>query len=368
MTGVASSADERRDPLPNSKPTCAPNSKPDLLLCDYFDFVCGTSTGAIIAACIAAGMSTDKIRKFYVDGGKQMFDKASLLKRLHYSYNNEPLAKKLQTEFSAALGDDTTLGSPGLRSVLMMVMERQHRFALAGEQQPLRQVQPARPQGLQPAAALWQLVRASTAAPTYFPPEVVTSARGRMPTTSCLWMAASPPTTTPPSWPSRWSPPRPTSSTGRPAPTSCSSSPPAPAARRPCAPGLKPADMWLLDAAKTVPGALMNAAAAGWDMACRVLGECRFGRPIDREVGDLVGDGTFSGAKQFATVRYDPDVSQPGLDALGLSDVKSADVQTLDSIEHIPEIRRVGEASARRYVDVKQQLRGFLLNPIGALP
>ncbi len=97
-------------------------NNPNLLLCDYFDFVCGTSTGAIIAACIAAGMSTERIRRFYTEGGKQMFDKASLLKRLHYSYNKEPLAKKLQTEFAAALGDDTTLGSPGLRSLLMMVM------------------------------------------------------------------------------------------------------------------------------------------------------------------------------------------------------------------------------------------------------
>ena len=31
-------------------------ANPQLLLCDYFDFVCGTSTGAIIAACIAAVM------------------------------------------------------------------------------------------------------------------------------------------------------------------------------------------------------------------------------------------------------------------------------------------------------------------------
>ena len=36
----------------------------DFVLADYFDFVCGTSTGAIIAACIAAGMSMERIRKF----------------------------------------------------------------------------------------------------------------------------------------------------------------------------------------------------------------------------------------------------------------------------------------------------------------
>lgn len=335
--------------------------KPDLLLCDYFDFVCGTSTGAIIAACIAAGMSTDKIRKFYVDGGKQMFDKASLLKRLHYSYNKEPLAKKLQTEFSAALGSDTTLGSPGLRSVLMMVM----RNATTDSPWPVsnnpfaKYNQRNRPD-CNLLLPLWQLVRASTAAPTYFPPEVVTLGKGKdaydfvfvdggvTTYNNAAFLAFQMVTAAP--YKLNWK-------TGTDQLLIVSTGTGSTPAVRP---GLKPADMWLLDAAKTVPGALMNAAAAGWDMACRVLGECRFGRPIDREVGDLVGDGTFSGAKQFAYVRYDPDVSQPGLDALGLADIKSADVQTLDSIEHIPEIQRVGEAFARRYVDVKQQLRGFL--------
>ena len=96
--------------------------KDDFVLADYFDFVCGTSTGAIIAACIAAGMSMACIRKFYEDSGEQMFDNASLLKRLHYKFNDEPLARMLQTEFGKALGADPTLGSPGLRTLLMMVM------------------------------------------------------------------------------------------------------------------------------------------------------------------------------------------------------------------------------------------------------
>jgi hypothetical protein len=98
--------------------------------------------------------------------------------------------------------------------------------------------------------------------------------------------------------------------------------------------------MWLVDNAKTLPGALMNAASAGWDMACRLVGECRYGRPIDREIGDMIGAATSTGAKQFAYVRYDPDVSQAGLDTLGLPHIKSADVQTLDSIDFIPRSRK----------------------------
>lgn len=342
----------------------AQTGNPKLLLCDYFDFVCGTSTGAIIAACIAAGMDTDRIRAFYVEGGKDMFDKASLLKRLHYSYNDEPLAKKLRGEFSAALGADTTLGSPGLRSLLMMVM----RNATTDSPWPVSNNpaahynRPDRPD-CNLKLPLWQLVRASTAAPTFFPPEVVTFGEGDETygfvfvdggvTTynNAAFLAFQMATAAP--YKIGWA-----SGTDKLLIVSVGTGSVAKAR-----PGLKPADMWLLDSAKTVPGALMNAASAGWDMACRVLGECRWGGPIDREFGDMVvspGDApNFTGTKQFAYVRYDPDVSQPGLDELGLPDVKSADVQTLDSIEHIPDIRRVGVAYAEHCVKL-EHLRGFV--------
>ena len=134
--------------------------KADLVLADYFDFVCGTSTGAMVAACIAAGMSSDQIRKFYVESGQQMFDKASLLKRLKYSYNDEPLAQKLRSELDAALAHppvpgeaNATLGDANLRSMLMMVMRNATTDSPWPAQQPARQVQPVRPPGLQSAPA-----------------------------------------------------------------------------------------------------------------------------------------------------------------------------------------------------------------------
>ena len=342
----------------------AKTGNPKLLLCDYFDFVCGTSTGAIIAACIAAGMDTDRIRAFYVEGGKDMFDKASLLKRLHYSYNKEPLAKKLQTEFSAALGDDTTLGSPGLRSVLMMVMRNASTDSpWPVSNNPFAKYNQRNRPDCNLLLPLWQLVRASTAAPTYFPPEVVTLGKGKdaydfvfvdggvTTYNNAAFLAFQMATAAP--YKIGWA-----SGADKLLIVSVGTGSVAKAR-----PGLKPADMWLLDSAKTVPGALMNAASAGWDMACRVLGECRWGGPIDREFGDMVvspGDApNFTGTKQFAYVRYDPDVSQPGLDELGLPDVKSADVQTLDSIEHIPDIRRVGVAYAEHCVKL-EHLRGFV--------
>jgi patatin-like phospholipase/acyl hydrolase len=51
------------------------------VLADFFDYISGTSTGAIIAAALSLGWSVDKIRDFYINSGEQMFDKASLLKR-----------------------------------------------------------------------------------------------------------------------------------------------------------------------------------------------------------------------------------------------------------------------------------------------
>ena len=42
--------------------------------------------------------------------------------------------------------------------------------------------------------------------------------------------------------------------------------------------GLQANDLSLIDNAKNIPGALMNAASANWDMTCRILGECRMER------------------------------------------------------------------------------------------
>jgi predicted acylesterase/phospholipase RssA len=162
----------------------AARNDPKLVLADFFDFACGTSTGAIIAACVSAGMSMGDIRKFYVDSGEQMFDKASVFKRLRYSYEDEALAGKLRAELNKALGHGAgdapaTLGDPGLRTLLMMVL-RNHTTDSpwpVSNNPAAKYNQPGR-RDCNLNLPLWQLVRASTAAPTFFPPEVVTFAPG----------------------------------------------------------------------------------------------------------------------------------------------------------------------------------------------
>lgn len=338
--------------------------QPHLVLADYFDFVCGTSTGAIIAACISSGMSTATIRDFYVTSGADMFDRASLAKRLRYDYNSEPLAVKLREVFRRQLGDDITLGSPALRTLLMTVL----RNATTDSPWPVWNNPQAKFNQRQRKDCnlnlpLWQIVRASTAAPTYFPPEVVTFAADTPDEYSFIFVDGGVTTYNNPAFLAfqmataapyalNWA-------TGADKMLIVSVGTGSTAKARP---GLQAEDLWLLDNAKNVPAALMNAASAGWDMACRTLGECRHGGPIDSEYGDMVctpAACNWTGAKLFTYMRYDPDVSAAGLRALDLTDIEPAHVQLMDSVQHIGDIQRVGKAYAARHVAV-DHFRGFV--------
>ncbi|MCK9605886.1 MAG: patatin-like phospholipase family protein [Methylomonas sp.] len=336
------------------------------VLADYFDFVCGTSTGAIIAACIACGMSMDKIREFYLDSGEQMFDKASLLKRLRFNYNNEPLAKLLRKAFDEQLLEsNATLGSSKLRTLLMMVL-RNHSTDSPWpvSNNPLAKYNDLSRRDCNLFLPLWQLVRASSAAPTYFPPEVVTFAEGspeeynfifvdggvttyNNPAYLAFQMATAAPYNI--NWPTGENQLLIVSvGTGGAAKTLAKNT------------GVD--ELNILHFAQNIPSALMNAASAGWDMTCRTLGACRHGGLIDREIGDMVQSPNtvnFSGPKLFSYLRYDPSVTREGLDALGLRDVDPAHVQSLDSVAHIGDIRRVGIEYANTHIK-PEHFKGFV--------
>lgn len=346
---------------------------PDLVLADWFDVTCGTSTGAIIAACISCGMSVDEIRTFYVDSGQEMFDKASLLKRLRYSYNDEPLAKKLQQELDRALGypaptgrrkPKARLGDDRLRTLLMMVM-RNHTTDSPWpiSNNPFGKYNDRDRPDCNLDLPLWQLVRASTAAPTFFPPEAVTLGErsgtpyefvfvdgGVTTYNNPAYLAYQMVTASP--YGINWK----TGvddmlivsvGTGR-----------APNAR----PNLAEGDLWLLDHAKNIPSALMNAAADGWDMSCRVTGECRFGAEIDREFGSMQvkkSDWGKDRSRHFSYVRYNPDVTQAGLRQLKLGKLSAEKMQKMDSTDHIADIQKVGAVYAGKFVNAGGQFDGF---------
>ena len=334
-----------RDAQPEAK-------QASFVLADYFDFVAGTSTGAIIAACVSMGMPVSKIREFYKKSGADMFDKASLLKKWKYKYNDEGLANKLKQE----LGADTTLGSDKLRTMLMMVM----RNATTDSPWPIWNNPKAKYNDRARSNCnlnlpLWQLVRASTAAPVFFPPEVVTVGQDEFvfvdggittynnPAFQAFIMATTEP------YHVNWA-------TGEDQMLVVSiGTGTNPNANK----DLEPGDMNLLYNASSIPSALMFAALNEQDLLCRVFGKCVAGDILDREVGDLKNAKGPTASKLFTYMRYNADLSERGLADLGLSGINPKDVQQLDSVEHIDKLERVGQAVAKFKV-FPEHFKGFV--------
>jgi len=316
----------------------------EFVLADAFDYVAGTSTGAIIATCVALGMRVDEIRAFYLASGKDMFDKASLLRRFRTKFEDEKLAAKLK----GVLGAHTTLGSEDLRTLLLIVM----RNATTDSPWPLSN-NPGALYNLRSRTAegkacnldlpLWQLVRASTAAPTYFPPEVI-DAGGlepfvmvdggittyNNPAFLLFLMATAEPYRL--CWPTGVDKMLLVSiGTGT-----------SPKANQ----DLTPEDMNLVYNATSIPSALMFAALNEQDLLCRVFGDCRHGDVLDREVGTLIGAKGPVEPKLFTYLRYNAELTREWLDEHGLDHVSPRDVQRLDSTAHMDELRQVGEQVA----------------------
>lgn len=334
--------------------------KPDLVLADYFDLCAGTSTGAVISTLVSLGMTMDQIRRIYIDCGPQMFDRACLLERLNYEYDSEPLAKKLQDVLGPDRhGDPTgrlaTLGSDRLRTLLLVVT----RNVTTDSPWPITNNPDAKYNDRSRPDCnldlpLWQMIRASSAAPSYFPPEVVDIGPRRFvfvdggittynnPAFLAFVTATSGPYNI--NWRAGEHDMLLVSvGTGDYARVQ---------------PGITPAQMNLLYTGKNTPGALMNAASAGQDLLCRTFGKCLCGDRIDREVGDLIGAAGPIMPRLFTYMRYNADVSREGLDELGLPNVNPAHVQLLDSVRYIEEIRQVGQAVAEQKVEL-DHFEGF---------
>jgi patatin-like phospholipase/acyl hydrolase len=319
----------------------------NFILADYFDFFAGTSTGAIVAACLSWGMTADRIRNFYLQNGKEMFDKASLLDRYYRNkFQSEKLSARLQAEFGA----DTTLGNDKLKTLLMMVM----RNASTDSPWPVSNNPDAKYNDCTRPDCnlnlpLWQLVRASTAAPTYFPPEIVKVGQKEFifvdggitmynnPSFQAFIMATVEPYNL--SWP-----------TGEDKMLVVSlgtgTSPYANA-------DLRPDEMNVLYNATSIPSALMFAALNEQDFLCRIFGKCLAGDPLDREVGDMIEKRGPVQPKLFTYVRYNAELTRAGLNELGLNDVEPTNVQQLDSVEFVEDLQRVGKAVAERKVQAE---------------
>ena len=139
-----------------------------LLLCDYFDLIGGTSTGSIIAAGLAFGLTVGQLKALYRNIGSSVFQ-VGWSSRLRLGGLLAPKfpAQTLQDALDRVLGADTTLDSDKIRTGLMMMTKRLD----TGSPWPLHNCERARYAKQDGALHLTQIVRASTAAPTYFEPE-----------------------------------------------------------------------------------------------------------------------------------------------------------------------------------------------------
>lgn len=322
--------------------------KKSLVLADYFDFIAGTSTGAIIATCLSLGMSTSQVRDFYVESGEAMFDKASLLKRFRYSYKDKKLAEKLRKVINGSEKEpDVTLGTDKLRTLLLMVM----RNATTDSPWPVSNNPGAKynqPERRNPPKCdcnldipLWQLVRASTAAPVYFPPEVVRLGKHSFvfvdggitmynnPAFQAFLMATVKP------YNLNWQ-----AGEDRMLIVSIGTgtSPDANV-------DLDPSDMNLIYNAGSLPSALMFSALNEQDFLCRVFGKCLAGDKLDNEINTMIGiDGEGPvREKLFTYLRYNAELTKEGLGDLGLPDINPKDVQKLDSVKHLKKLQLIGK-------------------------
>jgi hypothetical protein len=117
-----------------------------------------------------------------------------------------------------------------------------------------------------------------------------------------------------------------------------------------------------------VPTALMYASLIDQDVNCRAVGRCTYGDVIDRELLDMVpregsDDGTVEErlrrppiplstdlGRAFLYARYNVDLSDRGLAALGFGHLDAALMRKMDRAapEHIDQLLAVGTAAARQ--------------------
>ncbi|WP_017327531.1 patatin-like phospholipase family protein [Synechococcus sp. PCC 7336] len=148
------------------------NGDANFRLCHYFDLIAGTSTGAIIAATLAMGWSVERLYQKYISLGRKVFQKGLLRQGvLRAKYDAGALIRELKTVYK-----DAVLGGPELQTGLLVVTKRLDTGSpWPISNNPRGQFFSSLPDGTigNSDYPLWQVVRASTAAPSFFEGEAI---------------------------------------------------------------------------------------------------------------------------------------------------------------------------------------------------
>jgi uncharacterized protein len=313
-------------------------------LSQYFDFIGGTSTGAIIASGLSLGLSVSKLLEFYDEFGEKMFDKVFLLKRFLHLYRSGPILDQLKKTF----GEDTDLHltNKKLQTLLCIVtMNRTTDSPWPISNIPFSKYNDITRKDCNLNIKLYQLVRASTAAPFYFGPETLEWEPGNPDKTFVFVDGGVTPYNNPafllfrmatvPAYKLEWE---------------------------------KGEDKLLIvsvgtgaapsegeydhvgEVALNLPNNMMYAMQVDQDTNCRTVGRCTYGEELDRELGDMVEKQPLSvnTGQAFLYVRYNATLTKPGLEKMGLPDVDPQHVRKMDSVKYIRELHRVGQAAAKQ--------------------
>jgi hypothetical protein len=339
----------------------------------FFDYIAGTSTGAIIAAGLARGMSVDELLAFYRAAGPAMFQRSRFLERLNSLYRGGALERQLKDTF----GEATDLSAEHFKTLLLVVTQN----VTTDSPWPISNNPFARYNVRQPGCnldiPLWKLVRASTAAPIYFPPEVVQFNESDDSQTFVFVDGGLTPYNNPafllyrfathPAYRLNWRSGERhllLVSVGTGAAPILGASAEQPEGN-------------MLRTGLSIPSALMYGASVDQDINCRLVGRCTHGAVIDSELLDLIArTGSDEGSvaerlarprvpletdlgQAFLYCRYNVDLSAPGLAALGFPGLDPKSVQRMDntSAENLETLFDLGNAAAKQ-VDLAH-LGGF---------
>lgn len=317
---------------------------PDLKLCDHFDLIGGTSTGAIIAASLAIGKTVSEVKEQYLSLGGEIFgDKKGFMGiSLDYKYDEKPLLSALENMFKdIRIGDE---GENGLRTGLCVVTKRLDTFSTW----PIVN----HPDGRyfdRNRFLLREVVRASTAAPTYFVPEMIDLGDGHAGTfvdggmsmmnnpSLQLFLIA-----TVGGYPFRWK-------TG---PKNLQLVSIGTGKRDVTLSAEKYRNPKLWEVASLAPEQFMHDASELVEMMMQYLSDSPTAREIDRLLGKMESPHKGEQAA-MSYLRYNINLDKPGLESVGVTDLHDKQIRDLtemDDAENRHILAKIGEKAAQKQV------------------
>ena len=322
------------------------SNNPEIVLSQCYDYIGGTSTGGIIASGLALGMSVSEIEAHYLANGQSMFKKnRNFFKKFKSLYRADEMENVLQNVF----GIDTELGAVNKNTLLMLVMYNADTIStwpVSSNPNALYNYPYDESSNLK--IKLWQLVRASAAAPVYFEPHVIQTGNKshrfydggitpyNNPAFKLFQMA------TLPEYNLNWE-----TGENKMLLTSIGT-------------GIleKPPDLFnVVVSVQNALRALAATSTAEQDLICRSFAKVVAGEEIDSEVKDRKDSLPIGGVPLFTYARYNVKIDRKSLTDRGLN-FKENITFDLDNLNSVPACIEIGKIAAQEYI-ASEHFEGF---------